>query len=332
MASNDNNRGNLNDSITLELMIFKGEKNKRYKKGLLWQKHKELIAEDKIAYNKKEKALIKDLLYNPIPTEMRPKYWLIISGAKQEIINNPGYYDKLKKLAKIAPNNPFIKTISLDLHRTFPSEKFFKDEANLEKLNNILLAFSLRNSISIGYCQGFNFIVGRILMVTNDEEGTFWIFTKIVEDFLPFDFYLKFTGVRIDTSIVNSLLTKTLDYISKSEELKLCLNNLITRCFISLYCEIVGFDVSNNILDIFFIYGEKILYRSFTYIAYFLCDKKFGTYDIDKIHEELLYKLEKIDDTDLLNYFLLTNHKINESYINGAVSFKPDSVELICRT
>jgi hypothetical protein len=325
MSSNDN-KENLTDNITLELMIFKGEKNKRHKKGILWQKHKELVADDKILYTKKEKSLIKDLLYNPIPSEMRPKYWVIISGARQEMINNPGYYDKLKTLAKMAPNNPFIKPISLDLRRTFPAEAFFKDETNLEKLNNILLAFSFRNSISIGYCQGFNFIVGRILMVTGKEEDTFWIFTKIVEDFLPFDFYLKFTGVRIDTSIVSSLLSKTLDYYNKSEELKICLSNLVTRCFISLYCEIVGMDVSNNIIDIFFIYGERILYRSFTYIAYFLCNKEFRNYDIERIHEVLLNKLEKLDDTDLLNYFLLTNHKINDSYIKENRKKKKDKI------
>ena len=39
---------------------------------------------------------------------------------------------------------------------------------NIDKLRNVLLAFSRRNS-SIGYNQGFNFIVGRILEVVEDE-------------------------------------------------------------------------------------------------------------------------------------------------------------------
>ena len=310
MTSNDND-----DSLKFELIVFKSEKSKRFKKGILWKNHKELISDGKIIYNNKDKRLIENLLYNPIPSEFRSKYWLIISGAKQEILNNPGYYDKLKKLAKIAPNFPHGKSIMLDIHRTFPSMDFFKKEENLEKLSNILLAFSLRNSISIGYCQGFNFIVGQILLINQNEEETFWIFTKIVEDFLPFDFYLKFSGVRIDTSIVFSMLVKKLNYIDKNEGLKLCLNNLINRCFISLYSEIVGIDVSRNILDIFFIYGDRILFRTFTYIAYLLCDKKYEKYDIEQIHDELIQKLEKIDDSDLLNYFLLTEHKINESYI-----------------
>ena len=206
---------------TFELLMYKAEKTKRMKQGILWKNHKELISSEKIVYNNKDKKLIKELLFNPMPSEFRAKYWLIISGAKQELLNNRGYYDKLKKLVKIAPNFPYSKTISLDLRRTFPSIEYFKKEENLEKLRNILLAFSLRNSVSIGYCQGFNFIVAQILLVLEDEEQTFWVFTKILEDFLPLDFYLKFSGVRIDMSLAQSIISKKLDFINKNEGLTL---------------------------------------------------------------------------------------------------------------
>ena len=188
---------------TFELLLYKAEKTKRLKKGIIWKNNKELISDKKIFYNNKDKKLISDLLFNHMPSEFRGKYWFIISGAKQELLNNPGYYDKLLKLTKIAPIFPYAKTIELDLHRTFPSKDFFKKEENIEKLRNILLVFSLRNSISIGYCQGFNFIAAQILMIMEDEEKTFWIFTKIIEDILPLDFYLKFSGVRIDMAIIN---------------------------------------------------------------------------------------------------------------------------------
>ena len=308
----------LPNSQMFELHIFKNEKNIRNKKGIIWKNHKDLIEPNKIVYTNKEKRLIRDLLYNPIPTDYRPDYWLIITGAKQEIVNNPGYYAKLKKLAKISPNFPYAKSITLDLHRTFPSMEYFKKEENLNKLNNILLAFTLRNSISIGYCQGFNFIVAQILLVMEDEEKTFWIFTKIVEDFLPFDFYLKFSGVRIDMNIVQSMIKKQLPFIAKNEGLSLCMNNLISRCFISLYSETVKIDVLRNIWDIFFMYGNIILFRTFKFVAYLLCDEKYQNpkYTIEKIHEEILDKLQKITDTDLLNYFLIQDNLINDSYVN----------------
>ena len=328
MTENNNIEWAIPDKF--EILMFKDEKNRRHKQKITWRNHKELIDEKKLFYNDKEKRLIRDLLYNPIPQEFRLQYWLIISGAKQEIINNPGYYDKLKKLVKISPNFPYIKSITLDLHRTFPSNEFFKEEKNLEKLSNILSCFSLRNSISIGYCQGFNFIVGQILLVTkddeHDEEKAFWIFTKIVEDFLPFDFYLKFSGVRIDMAIVHSMLVQKLDYIDKNEGLQLCINNLITRCFISLYSEAVGVDILRNIWDAFFLYGDLILFRTFKFVAYLLCDKKFKQYSIEEIHEEIINKLQKIDDTSLLNYFLLYDHLINESYVKASRKRKKKEV------
>jgi hypothetical protein len=54
------------------------------------------------------------------------------------------------------------------LERTFPLDPFFQDQRNIIKLKNILLAYSRRNS-TIGYCQGFNFIAGKILKNCEDE-------------------------------------------------------------------------------------------------------------------------------------------------------------------
>jgi hypothetical protein len=64
--------------------------------------------------------------------------------------------------------SPYEIQISLDIRRTFPEDSFFRYEENLEKLKRILLAYSIRN-ISIGYCQGFNFIVGKLLKVIENE-------------------------------------------------------------------------------------------------------------------------------------------------------------------
>lgn len=56
----------------------------------------------------------------------------------------------------------------MDLKRTFPEDKFFRDESNLKKMKNILICYSVRNS-PIGYCQGFNFIVAQLLKVFEEE-------------------------------------------------------------------------------------------------------------------------------------------------------------------
>jgi hypothetical protein len=62
----------------------------------------------------------------------------------------------------------------MDLWRTFPDDPFFKNENNIKKLKNVLLAYSRRN-LSIGYCQGFNFIVGRLLKIYQNEVTLIFI-------------------------------------------------------------------------------------------------------------------------------------------------------------
>ena len=80
----------------------------------------------------------------------------------------PNYYqDIVNEYPNYIPNL-YEKNIDNDLHRTFPEEPFFKDPKNLQKIQNILNAFTRRNT-SIGYTQGFNFIIGRILNILNDE-------------------------------------------------------------------------------------------------------------------------------------------------------------------
>lgn len=64
--------------------------------------------------------------------------------------------------------NPNYQQIQVDLHRTFPDEEFYKDPIILKTMENILGAYTVRNP-TIGYCQGFNFIVGRLLKLMSEE-------------------------------------------------------------------------------------------------------------------------------------------------------------------
>ena len=74
-----------------------------------------------------------------------------------------------------------------------------------------MTAFVRRNA-TIGYSQGLNFIVARLLMVVEDQEKVFWIFTQIVETYLPGDFFLLFTGVRKDMKIIEKIIKKKLNF------------------------------------------------------------------------------------------------------------------------
>ena len=57
--------------------------------------------------------------------------------------------------------------IMKDIPRTKP-DVLKKNPTFKEKMRNILVCYSIRNN-SIGYCQGFNFIVIRLLEVLQNE-------------------------------------------------------------------------------------------------------------------------------------------------------------------
>ena len=84
------------------------------------------------------------------------------------MLNFPDYYNNILNNYPDYIPSLFEQTIDKDLTRTFPEEKFYKDNKNLNKLRNILVAYSRRNE-SIGYAQGFNLIAGRILEIVQDE-------------------------------------------------------------------------------------------------------------------------------------------------------------------
>jgi hypothetical protein len=55
------------------------------------------------------------------------------------------------------------------LRRTFFELKITKSEALIGKLRNVLVTYVKRNP-TIGYCQGMNFLVGRLLKVMQYQE------------------------------------------------------------------------------------------------------------------------------------------------------------------
>ena len=121
---------------------------------------------DKITLTPEEKVTLEYLIILGTPSYFRAKLWLLCSGAKKELEQNKNYYKNLLELSKKIPC--FYETqILKDIPRTKP-EIIKKFPSFKEKMRNILVCFSIRNN-SIGYCQGFNFIVIRLLEVLKNE-------------------------------------------------------------------------------------------------------------------------------------------------------------------
>ena len=286
----------------IEEKLFLNELSKRIERKCEWKYYLEELFNPKIiSFSQKQISLIKDLLYNHLPSKIRADFWFIASGAKREMNNNKGYYHSILENFPEGTQTPAEAVLKLDINRTFPYLEFFKDNSNKKKLENILTAFVRRNA-TIGYSQGFNFIAGKLLYVIRDEEKVFWIFTQIIECYLPGDFYLLFSGVRKDMKVIEKIIKKELKFMDTNIEL--CISNLISKCFISLFAQNIPDQILFTIWDAFFIYGEITLYRAFVWIAYLHYDKSLKNKDIDDINRTIMNKMKNTND---INYKLLNN-------------------------
>lgn len=243
---------------------------------------------------------------------------MIASGALREKVNNPNYYQYLLCKYPRDVTFPFDEAIDLDLHRTFPEVEYYKNEENLQKLKRVLIAFAMRN-LSIGYCQGFNYIVGKILLFTRNEEDAFWIFVRMVEHYVPFTFYLKFIDVRTHTELLKKLVTQAFGemFYQMDDNSLLCISNLGTRCLISLFSQNVKDKILFCIWDAFFVYGSITLYNTFLWAVYNFFDRENdGDDGVENMHADINKKLSSTEDTDSLCYFLFLFKKFNQKYID----------------
>ena len=63
-----------------------------------------------------------------------------------------------------------------------------------------------------GYCQGMNFVVGRLVKYLTEEEA-FWVFTMLIESLMPLDYYSQMVGVQSDAKIFHDLIRECLPMI-----------------------------------------------------------------------------------------------------------------------
>lgn len=102
---------------------------------------------------------LKNLIRAGIPHEHRSKVWKwCVDRHARKFRDNaePGHFQVLLQRA-LEKQNPASKQIELDLLRTLPNNKHYScpTSEGIQKLRNVLLAFSWRNP-DIGYCQGLN--------------------------------------------------------------------------------------------------------------------------------------------------------------------------------
>ncbi|XP_036760695.2 growth hormone-regulated TBC protein 1 isoform X4 [Manis pentadactyla] len=127
---------------------------------------------------------LKRYIRKGVPLAHRARVWMGVSGAQAQMDQNPGYYHRLLQGQWDEGLEEAIRT---DMNRTFPDNVQFQKGADpcLQKaLYNVLLAYGHHN-LAVGYCQGMNFIAGYLILITKNEEESFWLLDALVGRILP---------------------------------------------------------------------------------------------------------------------------------------------------
>ena len=225
-------------------------------------------------------------------------------------------------------------------------------------MKNVLMCYSIRNS-SIGYCQGFNFLVLRLLEVLKGEvifififiyfqEEAFWVFCELIEEILPLNYYSEMCGIMADMQIIFNLMKKIMPQIFEILEEKeencgdFIGNNLINQGLNNLFTnDMLNNDTSLLIWDCLFLEGNIILFKSF--LALYAClspiliKTQRNIENFKNIIERDLKNI-KSNNEELINYLFIKKYDFDENYINEerfkfssqiAEAFENDTIDII---
>ena len=191
----------------------------------------------------------RSLVLGGIPVASRSKIWSECCGANA--LRIPGYYASLMARAESSDDPQVVAQIKADITRTLTDNIFFRKGPGVQKLHDVLLAYSRRNP-DVGYCQGMNLVVANLLLVTPSAEDAFWILCSIVETILPphyFDHSLL--ASRADQVVLRQYVAEVLPRLSAHfDALSIDLETMTFQWFLSLFTDCLSAEALFRVWDV----------------------------------------------------------------------------------
>ncbi|KAH5794219.1 hypothetical protein HBI88_076700 [Parastagonospora nodorum] len=187
------------------------------------------------------------LVLGGIPVALRAKVWAECSGASA--LRVPGYYEDIVSNGE---DDPTIATqIQMDITRTLTDNIFFRTGPGVQKLNEVLLAYSRRNP-EVGYCQGMNLITACLLLILPTAEDAFWVLATMIENILPQNYYdAHLLTSRADQSVLRSYVVELLPRLSAHlDELEIELEALTFQWFLSVFTDCLSAEALFRVWDV----------------------------------------------------------------------------------
>jgi hypothetical protein len=191
------------------------------------------------------------LVLSGIPVAYRAKIWAECSGATT--LRIPGYYDDLIARKESEDDPAIVAQIQMDINRTLTDNIFFRKGSGVQKLNEVLVAYSRRNA-EVGYCQGMNLITACLLLIMPTAEDAFWILTSIIENILPQGYYdHSLLASRADQQVLRQYVAEILPKLSSHlDELSIELEALTFQWFLSVFTDCLSAEALFRVWDVVF--------------------------------------------------------------------------------
>lgn len=237
-----------------------------------------------------------------IPDQMRKILWPFIS---RSVFLKFCYSDYLN----LGLCNRVKDEIEKDINRSLPEHPAFQSKVGQDALRRVLNAFAHKNP-SIGYAQAMNLVVSHLLLSVNEEQS-FLILCKIVEEILPEHYSKTLVGSVIHQRVFESFLR---DYIPELDEhfakLSLDLSTVTIPWFVALFLSIMPMDCAQIVLDFFFLEKEPFLFK--LALGIFKVNKPLLLLSVDEMSAMIVFK----------NFFKSLNKRILKNVFEECFEFK----------